>query len=324
MRNYVLRHLSLTLSISALILNCADSLAGEAASSSPTPDMMRMDMGSGDERFKLYGWLEAGGTANFASPADHQNFGRLLDDRSNEVLLNQLVVAAERFLDPKLVESFDWGFKTELFYGSDARYLHSTGLLDLTTDDRVQPDIPEAWALAHIPIAGTAGGLDLKAGKFMNCFGAEMTEPPINVFYSHSYIFNFGCPFYGTGALATLHALPGLDLYASVDRGLNVALEDANDSAAFYGGFGGSLCGGRLTYAAFTHIGPENPGNNHDYRYLSDLTVTWKATDKLTSITDLNYVYEGIFSDGGLWGRAIFHLRDHRLVDSRSARRDLA
>ena len=223
-------------------------------------------MGSGDERFKLNGWLEAGGTANFASPADHQNFGRLLDDRSNEVLLNQLVIAAERFLDPKLVESFDWGFKAELFYGSDARYLHSTGLLDLTTDDRVQPDIPEAWVLAHIPIAGTAGGLDLKAGKFMNCFGAEMTDPRINVFYSHSYIFNFGCPFYGTGALATLHALPGLDLYASVDRGLNVALEDPNDSAAFYGGFGGSLCGGNLTYAALTHIGPENPGNNHDYR----------------------------------------------------------
>ncbi|MBA3543674.1 MAG: hypothetical protein H0T83_04440 [Chthoniobacterales bacterium] len=34
----------------------------------------------------------------------------------------------------------------------------------------------------------------------MNCFGADMSDPRMNVFYSHSYIFNFGCPFYGTGA----------------------------------------------------------------------------------------------------------------------------
>jgi hypothetical protein len=27
-------------------------------------------------------------------------------------------------------------------YGSDARYIHSLGLLDDTTDQRVQPDLP--------------------------------------------------------------------------------------------------------------------------------------------------------------------------------------
>ncbi|MEP6974754.1 MAG: outer membrane beta-barrel protein [Spartobacteria bacterium] len=243
-------------------------------------------------RFTLSGWIEAGVTANFAAPDGRQNFGRLLDDRSNEPLLNQLAVVAERSLDPKISDRFDWGFKVELFYGSDARYLKSTGLFDLTTNDIVQPDLPEAWLVAHFPVAGTSGGLDLKAGKFMNCFGAQMSDPRANVFYSHSYIFNFGCPFYGTGALATLHAAPGLDLYASVDRGLNVAVEDNNDSASFYGGVGGSLGQGKITYAALTHIGPENPGDNHNYRYLSDLTVSWKVTGRFTSITDLNYVYE--------------------------------
>ncbi len=108
-------------------------------------------------RFTLTGRLEAGITGNFASPQDHQNFGRLLDDRSNEPLLNQFVVSAERFLDPKAGDHFDWGFKAELFYGSDARYLHSLGLLDLTTNGTVQPDIPEAWFLAHFPISGHSG-----------------------------------------------------------------------------------------------------------------------------------------------------------------------
>ncbi len=44
----------------------------------------------------------------------------------------------------------------ELFYGSDARYLHSTGLFNLTTNDTVQPDLPEVWFMTHFPIAGTA------------------------------------------------------------------------------------------------------------------------------------------------------------------------
>lgn len=60
-----------------------------------------------ESRLKLYGWIETGFTGNFASPDDRQNFGRLLDDRSNEPLLNQLVVAAERVLDPKLADRFD-------------------------------------------------------------------------------------------------------------------------------------------------------------------------------------------------------------------------
>jgi hypothetical protein len=46
-------------------------------------------------------------------------------------------------------------------YGSDARYIHSLGLMDLTTNDRVQPDFPEIYASAHIPIPATGvhGGL---------------------------------------------------------------------------------------------------------------------------------------------------------------------
>jgi hypothetical protein len=243
-------------------------------------------------RFELSGWIETGFTGNFAAPKDNQNFGRLLDDRSNEPLLNQFVVTAERSLDPRLFHHFDWAFKAQAFYGSDARYLKAIGPLDLVTDDLVQPDVPEAWFLLHFPISGTAGGLDLKLGKFMTCEGADMADPRMNVFYSRTYIFNFGSPFNGTGALATLHAGCCLDVIAGVDRGVNVGLEDNNESVSFYGGMTGSCCNGRITFAALTHLGPENPRDNHNYRYLSDIVATCKITDRLTSITDLNYIYE--------------------------------
>jgi hypothetical protein len=80
--------------------------------------------------FRIYGWLETGISGNFDSPKDHQNFGRLLDDRSNELLLNQFVVTVERGFDP-MGDHFDWAFQLRFQYGSDARYLHTTGLLDL-------------------------------------------------------------------------------------------------------------------------------------------------------------------------------------------------
>ena len=49
-------------------------------------------------RFKVYGWIETGVTANPDDPATRQNFGHLFTDRPNELLLNQAVITAERTL----------------------------------------------------------------------------------------------------------------------------------------------------------------------------------------------------------------------------------
>jgi hypothetical protein len=187
-------------------------------------------------------------------------------------------------------------------YGSDARYIHSLGMMDLTTDQRIQPDFPEVYASAHIPI-GSTGGLDLKAGKYADPESAETIDARQNVFYSHSYIFNFGVPFNDTGALATLHVNKYVDVYAGVNRGVNTTFTDNNSSLAFEGGIGLNLLDGNLTVLGITHDGPENPHNNHDWRYLNDITTTWKINKCLTSITDLNLIYDTINS--GKWGGGV-------------------
>jgi hypothetical protein len=243
-----------------------------------------------EPRFKLYGWIDAGFTGNTDAPDDRTNFGHLFTDRANEPMLNQAVITAERALDPS-VTGLDWGFKFQFMYGSDARYIHSLGLLDLTTKDIIQPDLVEAYGNLHFPIL-TSGGVDLKFGKFITLEGAETIDPRTNVFYSHSYIFNFGIPFNNTGLQATVHTTKWLDLYAGVNRGVNTSIKDNNHSVAFEGGLGLNLLGGNLTALAITHAGPELPGNNHDWRYLNDVTAVWKITKALTSITDLNYIYD--------------------------------
>jgi hypothetical protein len=173
------------------------------------------------------------------------------------------------------------------------------GFLDFVTDDRVQPDFPELYVSGHIPIPAT-NGVDLKLGKYQDPMSAETVDPRQNVFYSHSYIFNFGIPGNDLGGLATFHVNQYLDIYGGINRGVNVAFTDNNSSIAFEGGIGLNLLGGNLTTVALTHIGPENPHDNHNYRYLNDITTTWKITSCLTSITDLNLVYDE--SDNGAYG----------------------
>jgi hypothetical protein len=125
-------------------------------------------------RLAIYGWIESGFTGNPAGPSDHQNFGRVFDDRSNEFLMNQAVLTAERALDPKA--GFDWGFKLQLLFGTDARFIHSLGLLDHAMRSGLyQPDISEAYLNLHLPVF-TEGGIDVKLGKFVTLEGAETID----------------------------------------------------------------------------------------------------------------------------------------------------
>jgi len=266
----------------------AAAIAGEIETASPTPA----------PRFTISGWIDGGITFNPDSPRDNQNFGRLFDDRANEPLLNQAVINFERVLAAQPGE-FDWGFKAQFMFGSDARYIHSLGLLDSVMKTSLyQPDIVEAYVSLHLSLL-TERGVDVKLGKWVTLEGAETIDPRTNVFYSHTYIFNFGIPFNHTGALFTVHTTNWLDLMAGVTRGVNTSVEDNNDSPAFDGGVGLNLNEGKLVVSASTHIGPETPNNNSALRYLNDITVTWKIRDKLTSITDMNYARDDLANADG-------------------------
>ena len=263
-------------------------IAGEIETASPTPA----------PRFTISGWIDGGITFNPDTPRDNQNFGRLFDDRANEPLLNQAVINFERVLAAQPGE-FDWGFKAQFMFGSDARYIHSLGLLDSVMKTSLyQPDIVEAYVSLHLSLL-TERGVDVKLGKWVTLEGAETIDPRTNVFYSHTYIFNFGIPFNHTGALFTVHTTNWLDLMAGVTRGVNTSVEDNNDSPAFDGGVGLNLNEGKLVVSASTHIGPETPNNNSALRYLNDITVTWKISDKLTSITDMNYARDDLANADG-------------------------
>ena len=263
----------------------------------------------------ITGLVEVGASGNPNNPAV-TNFGQLFTDKANSAFLNQASLTIQRPLDPKAT-GYDFGFKFQAMYGSDARYTHFLGEFDQSISQRNQFDIVEAHALFHLPWL-TAGGVDVKVGQYVTLEGAEVINAPDNALYTHSYIFNFGIPFKHTGILTTTHVNPMLDIYLGVDTGVNTTFGnhldcfncgDNNRAAAFHGGFGLNLLDGALTIAATTHIGPENPNvtpvilagvdPNSALRYLNDVTVVWKATDKLTLTTDANYIRDDGFNATG-------------------------
>jgi hypothetical protein len=253
---------------------------------------------------KVSAQVEAGIAGNPAGPDDGENFGQLFTDHANQVQLNQVLLTAQRPIDSSS-SGYDWGFKLQGMYGSDARYTHFMGELDRAIPTRYQIDIVEANVAVHLPWL-FQGGIDAKVGQYATPLGYETIDPTGNPFYSHSYIFNFGLPFKHTGVLTVSHVTPMVDFYLGIDSGTNTSLGagDNNDEPAGIIGFGLNLLSGNLTVLALSHMGPENPTistpfGNSAMRYYNDIYVTYKATPKLSFTTEVNYVKDDGFRAEG-------------------------
>jgi len=166
---------------------------------------------------KLSGLIDTGVYAN--TNAGSVNAGQLFTDKHDQWVLNQAMLTAQRDLDPK-AEGYDWGFKAQGFYGTDARYTHFIGVFDHNTSDRMQADITEANLLGHAPWL-TEGGIDVKVGAYSSPLGYEVIQASNNPLYSHSYIYNYALPLKHTGVLTTTHVNSMLDVYLGADSGIN-------------------------------------------------------------------------------------------------------
>lgn len=312
--------------VSLAVLGAA--LAGQAHAQTAAPAAAAADAppAAWSDTLKLHGSAELGFTINPQGPGNGLNFGQLFTDKANEFLLNQILLTAERPLDPK-AEGDDYGFKLQGMVGTDARYTHFLGELDRTVHDRTQWDIVEANFLYHY--AGlTDGGVDFKLGQYSTPIGFEVIDATLNPFYSHSYIFNFGIPLKHTGGYATFHVNDMIDLYAGGDTGVNTSLfhGDNNGVPAFLGGVGlNGLMDGKLTVLGLTHIGAENPSHTPGFnadsklRYIGDIVSTYKYDDDLTLVTEMNYIRDDGFHAQayGIAGYGIYTINDNLSVAAR-------
>jgi hypothetical protein len=138
-----------------------------------------------EARLEIRGWLAQSFTFNAHHADDDLNTFRLFDDGADRYRFNQLGLLIERL--PAEEPGWDLGGGVELLYGSDARFIHSEGLLDDATNATVQFDPVQFFLRARVPVGR---GLTFKVGKFITPVGYEEIEAPDNGLFSHSFQFN--------------------------------------------------------------------------------------------------------------------------------------
>jgi hypothetical protein len=209
-------------------------------------------------------------------------------DYKNHLLLDQLDLAIQRTIaDPT---KFDIGFMVEAFYGSDAVYTHSDGILDnankhgKTTPDN-DLDLEQAYLTVNIPVES---GILVTIGKFDTLLGSEVINPTGNALYTHSYEFSYGVPFTQTGILAAYNICSALKVTAGITRGWNQSTDDNNGAIDFLGEAAWTI-NSAWTATANLSEGPQSTGDNHDYWTVVEGIVAWQVSDQLKVSADLLY-----------------------------------
>jgi outer membrane receptor protein involved in Fe transport len=194
-------------------------------------------------------------------------------------------------------------------YGLDSQFTHFLGIGDQGSSGRNSFDFVQGDLAIRIPVRQGLS-VEAKAGMFVTPMGFESLDPTRNVFYSNSYIFNFGLPRKHTGLLTTTHVGDDVDVFLGYTTGANTSLGPGggydDTQPHLLGGVAVRLS--PVTIEAFTHIGPEDapsllpPGADahRALRYYDDLYVTWTVTPALSIATEFNYVRDdGLKADAG-------------------------
>jgi hypothetical protein len=266
-------------------------LAGAALAQEPGPTLTPTP--APEKSYKLYGWLQAGFTANFDSPEDRINFGVNFNWRSNDYRLNQLCFVFENPLEH---EKFNIGYRLDFLVGHDAPFFAANGLFDRFTGldstsgvglegpssfrnvNRIGIDLPQSYVEFSFPRFISARGIDLRIGKFYTLMGREVYPASDTDFYSRTYENIVGTPFTHTGVLATLHATETLDVVAGVVEGWDV-FEDNNGRPSYQAALIWNSPDKRYNWTTVAINGPEQFDNDRNDRTLITSYLTVKLGD---------------------------------------------
>ena len=239
-----------------------------------------------DAGITVGGRIQGSYTHSFSSPPGNDIAGRYFDFEHQDPTLNQIGVFFDRAV---ATDRFDVGGRIEWIYGADTRLIHSLGLFDHHGVD-TGPD--NFWDLnqAYLDV-GLGSGWKVRAGKFNSPIGYETIDPTGNDFYSHTFLFGYAVPFTHTGVLVSHAASDTLSYAFGVTRGWDTSLEDNNDTVDFLGQVAFVLPEKQtLTFGLVA--GPDQPGNNEDYRVFVDVIYVRQLWDNLKVAINADYGWE--------------------------------
>lgn len=257
---------------------------------------------------RIHGYAEAGFNYNVKDPPSGDNgWGRLFDDRSQDLKLNQISLTVQRdaLVSP---DRFDSGFLVQGIFGADARFTQANGTnfygpgyanrhaftffnqagvptnfiqfrhFPGQPDPENQIDFLQFYGTFNLPVGN---GLLLTAGKFITPWGYEKIDPTQNGFYSHSWMFSLSQPKTLTGLTGRYQIDEQWGVMGGVVVGWDQAFEDNNDFPSLVAQV--TYDPSKELHTAFSLIvGPEQESNRSDYRWLLDATVNYRIDNNFT------------------------------------------
>jgi len=168
-----------------------------------------------DRNLRLFGWINGGYTG---SSTGHGLLN--IEPRANRFgdawLLNQAALVLERTASSG---GSWWGFRTEFYMGADAALLRPVDGFGPTTP-RFGTDFRQAYFSFHAPLLSDRG-VEVKLGRQYTPLGYETTMAAYRPMYSEAYSWMYSQNGATTGAIATIHVNPKLDVITGPTLGVN-------------------------------------------------------------------------------------------------------
>jgi hypothetical protein len=269
---------------------------------------------------RFFGWANGGYTGSSTGKGLLE-----VEPRPNRFgdtwLLNQAAFVLERTLFP---ERWDWGFRAEFYMGADAALLRPVDGFGPRTP-RFGTDFRQAYFSIHAPVL-TDGGIDIKFGRQYVPLGYDTTMAPYRPMYSASYAWLYSQNGATTGAIATIHVNPRLDVIGGVTLGVN-SLFDLRGRAPCYiaRGLYWLDSGKRTKLVGTFYTGPEPvaaaAGHLGKWETEVEAQLVRNVNRRLTLVSETNLGWDtrdpaNKFHTSkwvGSYGMAIIHA--HRLLD---------
>lgn len=241
-----------------------------------------------DSAYDIGGWVQMGytnrSTGLFNTNPDRFNF-------------HQVWLYAEKAADGS--EGFDWGFRADLMYGTDADDTQAFGNPPGSWDYLNGWDNGGGygWAMPQLYGEVAIGDLSVIAGHFYTLLGYEVVTAPDNFFFSHAFTMYNSEAFTHTGVLATYSAGDNVTLYGGWTLGWDTGFDQFNGGNSFLGGASVNVTDSlAVTYILTAgNLGAIGDGYTHS------IVADWGITDNLNYVvqSDLVDVNSDVLGDGG-------------------------
>ena len=228
------------------------------------------------------GWVEGGVGGNPRASMDGFNGPVTFNDRANAFGMNELYLYMERALNDQ-GNDWDFGFRADMLYGTDARFTTAKNLDDNLLDAPFYKlAFPQFYLNVFAPIGN---GLTVTVGHFYTIIGYEVVPAAGNFFFSHAYTMQYGEPFTHTGVLMSYPINDNFSVTAGVTSGWDAFFQDPPN---FLGGVN-YTSDDEATSVAVSLITGDTSQDNRQNRTMYSIVASHDFTDKL------HYVFQHDF-----------------------------